>query len=332
MTDAPVSGDAGGGLGRGLWQAMAGPVASIALTLAIILVVGLIWVGPRFLSSSNVTIIGAFVAVPLIIGACSGFALLAGVVDLSIGSMVGFSSALFATLLAAGWGLPGAGAVTLAACLVFGAVNAVAIVGCGANSIAATLGMLTALRGLTWVIVGSTGSVFAFHPAFFDWINFRLLGVPTIFLIGLVLSLAATFVVAKTRMGRHVRASGGDPRAAVRAGIPVARIRVIALLLSALGAGLGGILYVGQLGSAARGTGFGLEFEIYAALMIGGYSILRGGVGTPLGGALGLLAVAGVSNIVDLKAVSPYYANIVVGMLLISAVLLDRVRGGDAYE
>ena len=79
-------------------------------------------------------------------------------------------------------------------------------------------------------------------------------------------------------------------------------------------------------------TGVGLEFQVYAALMIGGYSILRGGVGNPIGGALGLLAVAGVANILDLRAISPYYVNIIVGLLLLAAVLLDRLRGGDAYE
>ena len=86
--------------------------------------------------------------------------------------------------------------------------------------------------------------------------------------------------------------------------------------------------------SAARrsATGFGLEFQVYAALMIGGYSILRGGVGNPIGGALGLLAVAGVANILDLTSISPYYVNIIVGLLLLAAVLLDRLRGGDAYE
>jgi ribose/xylose/arabinose/galactoside ABC-type transport system permease subunit len=109
-------------------------------------------------------------------------------------------------------------------------------------------------------------------------------------------------------------------------------VRTFALLLSAFGAGVAGILLVGQLGSAARATGFGLEFQVYAALMIGGYSILRGGVGNPIGGALGLLAVGGVSNILDLTSSSPYFVNIIVGLLLLAAVLLDRLRGGDAYE
>lgn len=315
------------------WRdALTGSVASIAFTFIIVLAVGLLWVGPRFLSFSNVSIIGSFLVVPLIVGACSGFALLAGVVDLSVGSMVGFSSALFALLLLFGWDIWLAGGVTLIACLCFGAITAIAIVGFGADAIAASLGMLTALRGITWVIVGSSGSIFAFNSGFFAVANASVFGLPVFFLLALLLTGIAALVVTKTRMGRHVQAVGGDDRAAARAGISVRNVRVAALLLSAFGAGVGGLIFVGQLGSAARATGFGLEFQVYAALMIGGYSILRGGVGNPLGGALGLLVVAGVSNIIDLRAISPYYVNIIVGALLLAAVLLDRLRGGDSYE
>lgn len=315
-----------------LRQALTGPVASIAFTLLVVIIVGLVWVGPRFMSSSNLTIIGSFLAVPLIVGACAGFALLAGVVDLSIGSMVGFSSALFALLLTSGFDPYLAAGLTLLACLAFGGLNAVAIVGFGADAIAATLGMLTALRGLTWLLVGPQGALFAFNPDFFAFANRKLFGLPLIFLLALLLTIIAALIVTRTRLGRHVQAVGGDPKAAERAGISVWRVRTGALLVSAFGAGVAGILFVGQLGSAARATGFGLEFQVYAALMIGGYSILRGGIGNPIGGALGLLAVAGASNILDLKAISPYYVDIVVGLLLLTAVLLDRLRGGDSYE
>ena len=311
---------------------LTGPVASIAFTVIAVVAVGLIWVGPRFLAFGNVSIMGAFLIVPLIVGACAGFALLSGVVDLSIGSMVGFSSALFALLLTLSWNPWAAAAVTLAACLGFGAINAIAIVGFGAEAIAATLGMLVALRGITWVLLGPQGAIFSFNPGLSDLVNQTLFGLPLFFLVAIALTVIAAIVVTKTRFGRHVQAVGGDDRAAARAGIPVKRIRVAALLLSAFGAGLGGIVFTAQLGSAARATGFGLEFQVYAALMIGGYSILRGGVGNPIGGALGLLAVAGVSNLLDLKAISPYYVNIIVGLLLLAAVLLDRMRGGDAYE
>jgi ribose/xylose/arabinose/galactoside ABC-type transport system permease subunit len=311
---------------------LTGPVASIAVTVIAVVAVGLIWVGPRFLSFGNLGIMGAFLIVPLIVGACAGFALLSGVVDLSIGSMVGFSSALFALLLTWAWDPWAAGAVTLIACLAFGAINATAIVGFGAEAIAATLGMLVALRGITWVLLGPQGAIFSFHPGLSDLVNQNLFGLPLFFLLAIVLTLIAALIVTKTRFGRHVQAVGGDDKAAARAGISVRRIRIAALLLSSLGAGIGGIIFTAQIGSAARATGLGLEFQVYAALMIGGYSILRGGVGNPIGGALGLLAVAGVSNMLDLKAISPYFVNIIVGLLLLAAVLLDRMRGGDAYE
>jgi ribose transport system permease protein len=315
------------------WRAiLTGSVASITLTFIIVVAVGWFWVGPKFLSFGNISIMGTFLIVPLVVGAFSGFALLSGVVDLSIGSMVGFSSALFALLLSIGWDPASAAVVTLLACLVFGGINAIAIVGFGAEPIAATLGMLVALRGIAWVLLGSQGSIFAFNLDMFNLVSLTLFGLPLVFLLAIVLTVIAAIVVTKTRLGRHIQAVGGDDKAAARAGISVRKVRVAALLLSAFGAGLGGIIYAAQLGSAARATGFGLEFQVYAALMIGGYSILRGGVGNPIGGALGLLAVAGVSNILDLQAISPYFTNIIVGALLLAAVLLDRLRGGDSFE
>ncbi len=320
---------------RPLREMMTGPVASIGITLIIVIVTGLTAVGPRFLSASNVTIVGQFVAIPMLVGACAGFALLAGVVDLSIGSMVGVSAAIFGALLLNGWDLAPAAAIALAACLAFGGINAIAIVGFGADPIAATLGMLTGLRGATYVIVeanGQSGSLFAFNETLFAFTNALVWSLPLIFLLVLVVTAIAAIVVTRTRIGRHLRAVGGDPLAASRAGISVARIRTAALLISAFGAGLGGILFVGQLGSVSRNMGFGLEFQVYAALMIGGYSILRGGVGNPVGGALGFLVIAGAANILDLSAISPYYVNIIVGLLLLAAVLLDRLRGGNSYE
>jgi ribose transport system permease protein len=307
-------------------------VASIGITLVAVIVIGFVWVGPRFLSSSNMTIVGSFVAVPLLVGTCAGFALLAGVVDLSIGSMVGFGGAIFGLLVAAGWSPWASGVVTLGLCLVGGAINALAIVVFGASPIAATLGMLTALAGLNRVLLAPRGQVAALVPELLSFTGRPVLSLPLLFLLALVVVAIATVVVTRTRVGRHVQAVGGDELAATRAGISVSRVRFLALLLSAFGAGLGGILYVGQLGSASNSLGMGLEFQVYAALMIGGYSILRGGVGNPAGGAMGLLVVAGVANILDVKAISPYYVNIIVGLLLLVAVLIDRLRGGDAYE
>ncbi len=97
--DSSVAIGSSGADRQSLRDLLTGPVTSIAVALLVVIVVGFTWVGPRFLSVSNVTIIGTFVAVPMLVAAFAGFALLAGVVDLSIGSMLGLSSTLSATLM-----------------------------------------------------------------------------------------------------------------------------------------------------------------------------------------------------------------------------------------
>ena len=317
---------------RRMRELLSGAVTSIAVALLIVFVVGVTWVGPDFVSASNLTIIFTYVSIPMIVAAFAGFALLAGVVDLSIGSMLGLSSCVCAALMALGWPLAAAAAVALTACLACGAINAIAVVIFGADTIAATLGMLVALHGVNIILTAPRGSIPAFDPGLYTFTNLTVGPLPVLFIIALATIAVATIIVSKTRVGRHVQAVGGDDRAAARGGISVTGIRFAALLLSALGAGIGGILYVGQLGSTSNFTGTGLEFQVYAAMMIGGYSIMRGGVGNPVGGALGLLVVAGTANILDVQAISPYYTNIIIGALLLAAVLLDRLRGGDSYE
>jgi ribose transport system permease protein len=321
---------------NGAWgkarASLSGAVGSIGITLVAVLIVGGLWVGGSFFSRSNLSIIGSNVTVPLLVGTLSGFALLAGVVDLSIGSNAGFCAAVFAYLGLHGWGGWQAAGVVVVLSLVVGAVNAIAVVGFGANSIAATLGMLTVLRGLSYVICGTGGGLEKLIPGLYSFTNRQLGPFPDIFLLTILVVVLATVLAMRGRVGWHIRAVGGDERAALRAGISVVRARWGVFLLSGLGAGLGGILYEGQLGGATNLLGTGLEFQVYAALMIGGYSILRGGVGNPAGGAMGLLVVAGVTDIIDVKAINTYYTDVIVGVLLVLVVLLDRLRGGDAYE
>jgi ribose/xylose/arabinose/galactoside ABC-type transport system permease subunit len=310
----------------------AGATGTIAITLVVVALVALFWVGTEFYTTANLTIIGASVTVPLLVGTCSGFALLAGVVDLSIGSCAGVCAAMFAYLTVHHWGgWQAAGAVLLAG-LAIGTVNAVAIVGFGANPLAATLGMLTGLLGLQYVITGQDGLITSLVPGLYAFSNRQLGPLPLVFVLVLVVVGAAYYVVAFSRLGRHIRAVGGDELAAGRAGVRVRRIRVGALVLSSLGASIAGIIYIGQQGGASNTLGTDITFQVYAALMIGGYSIIRGGVGNPLGGAMGVIVIAGVTEIISVKAINTYYTDVIIGILLLAAVFLDRLRGGDSFE
>ena len=312
--------------------AFAGATGSIAITLIAVALVALFWVGSEFYTTANLTIIGASVTVPLLIGTCSGFALLAGVVDLSIGSCTGVTAAIFAYLTVHHWGGWQAAGIVVVVGLGIGAVNATAIVGFGANPLAATLGMLTGLLGLQYVVTGQDGLITSMVSGLYSFCNRQLGPLPLVFVLVLALVGVAFYVVAFSRLGRHVRAVGGDELAAGRAGIRVRRIRVGALLLSGLGASIAGIIYIGQQGGASNTLGTDITFQVYAALMIGGYSIIRGGVGNPLGGAMGLIVIAGVTEIISVKAINTYYTDVVIGALLLAAVFLDRLHGGDTFE
>ncbi|WP_382308222.1 ABC transporter permease [Herbiconiux sp. UC225_62] len=316
---------------RRILDSFRGPVGSISATLIVTLLVGLIWVGPSFFSPSNIQIVGVSVAIPLIVGVMASFALLAGVVDLSIGSMVGFGAVIFNQLVAAGLNAWLVALITVVVGVVVGLTNAFVIVRFGAEPLAVTLGMLTLLRGLSQVIVVSAPPSTLIEPLY-NVTQGAIAGFPTLLLIGIGVTLVAAGIVSKTRVGRKVQAVGGDDRAAARAGISVSKVRVIALVASSVGAAVGGILYVGQLGSASNVLGTGLEFQIYAALMIGGYSITRGGVGNPIGGLLGLLVIAGITNILNVTFTDPNYLDLITAVILVAAVLVDRLRGGDSFE
>ncbi len=320
-------------------KSLSGPGGTIVIGLALIIGTSAIWVGKMTFTSFNIYLVFGYLAIPLIIGIFASFSLLAGVVDLSIGAMVALSATVFAFLCTGNVNEWLAAAITILVCLGFGAINGVAIVVFGANPIAATLGMLVGLRGLARIISqmrpGTGSSQDAISLMIVGLNNFteaQISFMPVIFIIALLLVLVTQGIISFTRGGRHIRAVGGDIVAARRAGLATERIKFFSLLASAFGASIGGMLYVGKLGSAPVTLGTNMEFTIYAALMIGGYSILRGGVGNPMGGFLGLLIIAVFANLVDNKGLDTRAADIFVGLLLLIIVFLDIRRGGDAFE
>ena len=301
-------------------------VATFA-TAIIALAVG----GTGFYSSSTLGTLTQFIGLPLIVGVFAAVGLLAGVVDLSIGATVGFSAALFSTLGAHGWNAWSAAALTVAACLVVGLVNALAVVRFEADTIAATTGMMTVLSGLTLQLVGNTPPTYL-NQSLFTFTLGQAGPLSNLFLVGVGAAAVIAVVIAFTRAGRHIRAAGGDPVAAARAGIAVSRLRSIAFLLSSFGAAFAGILYIGLNGAGSPTAGLNMTFEVFAAFMIGGFSIVRGGVGNPLGGVLGLLIVGAVGVLLDMKQLDSNYLDMFLGAALIGAVLIDRLRGGERFD
>lgn len=314
---------------RGFYQNTS--IGAVVTAAVLVAVVAALWSGPQFYSVDGISDLTSSIALPLLAAGFASVGLLAGVVDLSVGPMIGVSAAVFSVLGARhvnGWL---AGLVAVAVCLAAAAVNALTVVVFGADTIAATVGMLTVLSGLTLALIGNNPPSYIVNGLF----SFSLARVgpfSALFLVAAATTTAVALVVVMTRVGRHLRAAGGDAAAASRAGVHVSRLRLGAFLFGGLGAGITGALYIGQNGGGATDIGTGLTFEIFAALMIGGFSVVRGGVGNPIGAIFGLLIIGAVGILLDINQIDSQFLNVVLGVVLIVAVLVDRLRGGERFE
>jgi ribose/xylose/arabinose/galactoside ABC-type transport system permease subunit len=303
----------------------------MVLLIVLLFILGWQLEGGLFLGSTNLDGIAIAIAVPLFIAVAAAVGLLGGIIDLSVGSNAAFGAATFVVAMNSGMPAMAAALVSIGIGIVIGLINGTVCVIFGAEPLIATIGSLSALRGLTLVILGGNSKP-AFLAPLFKFTNATYFGIPVLFTLIVALAVLCALALTFTRFGRHIRATGGDPAAARRAGIGVSRIKMILFIMTSLFATIGGILYVGMDGSAQTTLGTGLELQVYAPILLGGYSLTRGGVGNVMGAVSGVLALAVVSNLLDLLGANPYWSYIVTGAVVIAAVYADGLRGGERFE
>lgn len=311
--------------------ARASTAIALVAALIVVFVVGAAVEPGRFVTETNFSNFGISLAIEMIVAIGAAAALLGGVVDFSIGSMVGTGAAIFVVLDTGGIPPIGAAGLAILASIAVGSFNASVCVVFGAPALLATLGSLTALQGVTFILLHDESKA-DFLPGLYQFTNATWHGIPELFGIAALAGVACTAWLSYTRYGRHVRAVGGDEQAARRAGIPVSHIRFALFVLTALCAGIAGILYVGQTGSAQSGLGTGLELQVYAPVLLGGYSLTRGGIGNVLGALLGLILLSLVGNVLDLDNASFFWQQVVTGVVLIAAVYVDGRRRGETFR
>jgi ribose transport system permease protein len=146
---------------------------------------------------------------------------------------------------------------------------------------------------------------------------------PAVFL--LVLALIFGFAFRWSKWGRHIFAIGGNEQAAELTGVNVRRVKVSVYMLSALMAGIAGILQVGWLGTITTGMGTGMELIVIAAVVIGGANLM-GGSGTAFGAVVGAVLIEMIRNSLTLLGINPFWQGTFVGTFIIVAVLFDRIR------
>ncbi|MCI3902823.1 substrate-binding domain-containing protein [Streptomyces spectabilis] len=295
-----------------------------ALSALVVLVVAMSLLSGDFLTTQNLLNVGVQAAVTAILAFGVTFVIVAAGIDLSVGSV----AALSATVLA--WsatkeGVPVWLALILAVAtgLACGVVNGLLVSYGKLPPFIATLAMLSIGRGLSLVI--SQGSPIAF-PESVSKVGDTLGGwLPVPVLVMVAMGLITAVILARTYLGRSMYAIGGNEEAARLSGLRVKRQKIAIYALSGLFAAVAGIVLASRLVSAQPQAAQGYELDAIAAVVIGGAS-LAGGVGKASGTLIGALILAVLRNGLNLLSVSAFWQQVVIGVVIALAVLLDSLR------
>ena len=254
-------------------------------------------------------------------------------IDLSLGSVLGLSAVVTASLvqqigwkeaLYDGFTAPWFVAVLagLSVGILAGGVNGSLIALFKIPPFIATLGMMTIARGLAY-IYSNGRPVSTLTPDFLFLGGGDILGLPIpIIVFGTVIVLTH-LMLNNTRFGRHVYAIGGNETAARVSGVNIGRTKVLIYTFSGLMAGIGGIVITARVQSATPALGMGYELDAIASAVIGGTSF-AGGIGTVWGVVVGALIIGVMNNGLDLLNVSPFYQQVVKGVIIIVAIIIDE--------
>lgn len=278
-----------------------------------------------FLSTGTLVTVAGRLPALAVVSAGMTLVIVAGGIDLSVGSVAALAAAVFGVALV-DWHWPLAAAAPLAVAIgsLAGLAGGLVAVGLRIPPFLATLGLLEICRGAAYLVTGSRTKYIgaAVEPLARP---LPLIGVPATVVIAFVAVLAVQVVLTRTVFGRHVQAVGGNPAAARYAGIRAGRVRTAVHAVSGGLAGLAAVLATARLGSADPNAGVGLELAAIAAVVIGGTS-LAGGSGSALGSLLGVIVIATLeAGLAQLGASDPA-KRIVTGAAIVTAVSVDYLR------
>ena len=255
--------------------------------------------------------------------------IVAGEIDLSIGPMVAFISVVLAFMLKTSVPLIAAIPAALVVGAAFGTLAGLLRAYFDVPSFVATLGLWSALRGLALFMTDALPVTFN-ENAFMERLADEVFGIPTSAVVMLVLFVVFVMIARYTSFGRSVFAVGGNANAAHLCGINVKRVRVIIFSISGLLSAVTGVLLTARLGSGNAGAASGLEFDVIAAVVIGGTS-LSGGRGSMLGTMLGAFVITLIGDGLVLRGINPFFQEVVRGVIIVVAVLANlmatRYRG-----
>jgi len=275
-----------------------------------------------FLSPVNLLNLLRQAAPLLIVAVAMTFVITTGGIDLSVGSTVALTNALAAIALQAAIPWPLVVVLMLAVGAAIGAAQGWFIAREGIPAFIVTLAGLSIWRGVALLLTEGYSIPISSESGFVEIGRGRLFGVPMPAIIGLVVALAGWVALTQMRYGRYVTAIGANAEAARRAGIPVRGAVQGAYVLTGMAAATAGIVIAARLGSGSSNAAVAFELEVIAAVVLGG-TALMGGRGTIVGTVLGALTIAVIGNGLILAHVSPFFTQIVTGLIILAAIWLN---------
>jgi ribose transport system permease protein len=288
-------------------------LAAICVSLTIL--------SPFFFTVSNLVNVVQQSTIIAIVAAGITFVIISGGIDLSVGSIVALAGLVVADALHAGWPVPLAIVLGLAVGMAFGMVNGMLVTFGRLPPFIATLGTMSAGRGLALMYTG--GSPISGFDSDFRFLSTGVIfGIPVPVLAMLGIFLVMHLILVRTKVGRYAYAIGGNEEAATLSGIGVVFHKTVLYTLCGLLSAAAGVILTARLNSAQPIAGTSYELDAIAAAVIGGTSLL-GGEGTLLGTLVGALIMGVLRNGLNLLNVSSYLQQVAIGAVIIIAVFID---------
>ncbi|CAM5525104.1 ABC transporter permease [Eoetvoesiella caeni] len=291
--------------------------------VAMAIVAGII--EPRFLSTDNLINLARQMVPLLILSLGQAYAIISGGLDLSLASVMSLAGVL-GVLSMTSYG-PFVGiAIMLATGVIMGLLSGFIVAYFRTSPLVVTLGMLSVAQALALILSGGV-PIYDAHPGYVQMIGFdSFLGVPIMVWIGAITAIAGGLVLRHTVFGRHVYAIGSNISAASKSGVNVKLNTMLVYGVSGLCAAIGAVVLTAWVGSAQPIAAPNLTLESLAAVVLGGVA-LTGGSGGIRQVFYGVLILSMLSNVMNMIGVSAYYQTLAIGVVIILAVILDRLRG-----
>jgi ribose transport system permease protein len=326
------------------WRRYREPIQTVVLLIALL---GVMWLySPRFFSAQNISNVMGQMVTMLIVAAGMTILMISGELDISVGAMVGLAGSCAAWVMVTAplrWpesiiAAPGTAilAGSIAALVVgpiFAGITGLIVTSARLPSFIVTLAGMMIVRSLTLLV--TQGQPIGGIPDSFKAIgqgrNLVLpafgqdLAIPDIFLVALLIYAAGWMLLQRTSFGRKIYAVGANPLVARLAGVRVERVKIICFMILGLCVSIASLLNLARVGAVSPTTGTGLEFEVIAAVVIGGTS-LSGGQGSILRSIAGVVTIALIRNFLNLARVDIFWQDFATGAIILGAVLIDALR------